>query len=131
MTTKTVIEQERTAFKKHYEKLFDLTETPDAWGNPKFFNEFVDAIWHGWKDRAALQSQDREGAERYRWLREHGFNHADVELTSDLDGNPITIWRLRFYIPEPSSLPYEDDEWTLEQLDEAIDHARRVEGGGE
>ena len=53
--------------------------------------------------RAALQSRDREDAERYRWLRDlpEGSPHEEI-------GN----------------LP--GDMW-----DAAIDHARRAEGGGE
>lgn len=56
------IEQERAAFKKHYRELFDLTETTDGWGQPKFAHEFVEAIWNGWKARAALQSQEYTAA---------------------------------------------------------------------
>ncbi|MGB6105683.1 MAG: hypothetical protein WBF88_17710 [Pusillimonas sp.] len=62
MSTKTD-EQEREAFRKHYGALFDLSETPDVWGNPRFVHESVEAMWYGWKDRAALQSQDWEDAE--------------------------------------------------------------------
>lgn len=56
---------------------------------------------------AALQSQDREDAERYRWIRSKE-NECNVEIpTKDAAG---------YLLPG-----YGDD------LDSAIDHARRIE----
>lgn len=63
-----------------------------------------------WKaGRAALQSQDREDAERYRHLRDKG----------GLDPHDIfNAWWLA-------------DTGNPQTLDEAIDHARRIEEEGE
>lgn len=111
-------EQERAEFKTKYERLFDLTETRDSWGQPKFAHEFVEAIWYGWRDRAALQSQDREDAERYQWLRS-----ANV--------GPATIERLLYtWVNDDCNPPYAELKHGKE-LDEAIDRARRIEGEGE
>lgn len=104
MTTKTD-EQERARFKAHYEGLFDLTETTDAWGQPKFAHEHIESIWAGWKARAALQSQDREDAERLDWL------------LRKLPGDAIRY-----------CVGVLDDTADAEEFRAAIDHARRVEG---
>lgn len=56
--------------------------------------------------KAAIQSQDREDAERYRWLR-------------DEEGLVVLPYDDHGLGPE---FPYGSD------LDKAIDHARRVEG---
>ena len=63
------------------------------------------------KELEALQSQDREDAERYRWIRSKE-NECNVEIpTKDAAG---------YLLPGYG-----------EELDEAIDHARRIEGDGE
>lgn len=114
-------EQEREAFKKHYEALFDLTETPDAWGNPRFAHESVEAIWYGWRDRAALQSQDREDALRYRFIR-------SIVSASNPFGRGS--WQFHYdRLPKPLDNPMKGV--VAQNFDEAIDHARRVEGEGE
>jgi hypothetical protein len=53
------IELERAAFKNHYREVLDLTETTDVRGQPQFALEFVEAMWNGWKDQAALEAQSR------------------------------------------------------------------------
>lgn len=69
-------------------------------------------------------------AKRYRWLRNHGFKWADVDLGTDSDGENFVGYRIKFHIPDPAHSKYEDDEWTLEELDAAIDAARAAEKGG-
>lgn len=66
----------------------------------------------------ALQSQDREDAERYQWLRS-----ANV--------GPATIERLLYtWVNDDCNPPYAELKHGKE-LDEAIDRARRIEGEGE
>lgn len=60
----------------------------------------IQAYWIAWQARAALQSQDREDAERYRWLRD----------TVGLD--PL----------------YDLGVMGFSALDAYVDHARRIEG---
>lgn len=62
---------------------------------------------------AVLQSQDREDAERYRWLRRHWFT-----MTSSYQGD-----RVHFAINQPRY-----SNATERDVDAAIDHARRIEG---
>lgn len=45
--------EERALFKEQYRHL-DLAETADAWGRPKFQHSHVDALWAGWRQRAAV-----------------------------------------------------------------------------
>lgn len=69
------------------------------------------------------QGMDAQDAARYRWLRNHGFQSAWAELGSDLDGAPFVCFVMRVHIPEPISLPYEEQEWTAGDTDTAIDAA--------
>lgn len=46
--------EERDAFIEAHHKFFDLTETSDAWGRPIFMHTHIQAMWDGWKRRAAL-----------------------------------------------------------------------------
>ena len=48
---------ERSLFKEQFRHL-DLEEMPDAWGRPVFKHSHVDAIWHGWRQRAAIALLD-------------------------------------------------------------------------
>lgn len=66
----------------------------------------------------AAQQADARDAARYRWLRDHGFRYADV----DLDPESV-VFRPRFSIPEPAGMSYEDGEWTLDDIDAALDAA--------
>lgn len=81
-------------------------------------NMHTQIAWRGYQaGRAALQTQDREDAERYRALRA-GILRSDDDMPTRMAeyaethfvdmGNPTTA-----------------------EIDAAIDHARRVEGGGE
>jgi len=70
--------------------------------------------WDGYVSRLivdALQSQDKEDAERYRWLRKHWFT-----MTSCYDGG-----RVEFTTGQPRY-----SSATEADVDEAIDHARRI-----
>lgn len=93
------IEQERAAFERSLRiggcKAFERYEED-------YRNPVINATWLGWKLRA-LRSQDREDAERYRWLRDI----AAVDPAHDLGVKGFA------------------------SLDAYIDHARRIEGGGE
>lgn len=44
---------ERALFKEQFRHL-DLEETTDAWGRPRFRHSHVDAMWTGWRQRAAV-----------------------------------------------------------------------------
>ncbi|NYT45115.1 Lar family restriction alleviation protein [Alcaligenaceae bacterium] len=66
-----------------------------------------------WNSRAALQSQDGEDAQRYRALVDSG-----LFVPATLSGS--SIWGLHM----------SGTKATKAELDEAIDHARRIEGGG-
>src|SRR5690554_588737 len=79
MTTKTD-EQERETFKRHYGALFDLSETTDTWGNQRFVNESIEAIWYGWKDRAALEADRKRRGEPVAWYTEDHL--ADLSATT-------------------------------------------------
>jgi len=61
-----------------------------------------------------------EDAKLGKWLIEQGFKHADVDLTSDGDGDPVVIFHPRFYIPEPAGMSYDDGEWTVDDIRAAI-----------
>lgn len=65
----------------------------------------------------ALQSQDREDALRYRWLR----NRASTE--------GICVVHIDYWSDEYTGQAH-CDVYDGEFLDKEIDHARRVEGGG-
>ena len=66
---------------------------------------------------------DAKDAARYRWLRNVGLHSASAELGSDLDGTPFVCFVMRVQIPEPISLPYEEQEWDACDTDAAIDAA--------
>lgn len=66
---------------------------------------------------AATTSND---AQIGKWLIEQGFKHANVDLTSNGDGEPIVIFEPRFYIPEPVGMSYDDAEWTVDDIRAAI-----------
>lgn len=65
----------------------------------------------------------RRDAERYRWLRDHGFQHAVVYLGTDFDGDNFVSYRIDFHLPEPAHMKFEDDEWDTADVDAAIDAA--------
>ena len=80
----------------------------EAWLRVKPCGAAHDFAWEAWKARAALQSQDLEDAERYRWLRDpcSGAEHVIFYSRGD----------------------YGKGLMSGVMLDEAIDHARRIEG---
>lgn len=112
MTTKTD-EQEREAFDKFMsdDGKFPQAIERDASGNYMLIQ--AASSWHVWKARAAIQSQDREDAERLDWIEKNARRDPDM-------GGNHTWWPTSFNkaIRGPS-------------LREAIDHARRIEGEGE
>ncbi len=72
--------------------------------DPRTYPAERQAFEAGWA--AALQSQDREDALRYRWLRQAGVDYStDIDVV-DAEGCCLNG----------------------EELDVAIDHARRFEG---
>ena len=115
------IEQLRAAFEACFSKLpfeWELSRYGEDSAWPGDYQKYEhQCAWEGWLARAALQSQDREDAERYRWLRDGGNDDIGVVRGFDcIDSGSTTV--VGTY------------EWALdgEQLDAAIDHARRVEG---
>lgn len=80
-------------------------------------HESRDGVVAAWNRRAALQSQDREDAERYRWLRDGGNDDIGVVMGFDCIDDGST-----------SVAPTYREGLDGEHLDAAIDHARRVEG---
>lgn len=113
MTTKTETEQLRAEFEAWAASIgFCVTgkyaETVDVLCAESAFKA-------GYK--AALQSQDQKDAERYRWLRAGGND--DIGVVRGFDGIDYGS----------TSVAYTYEEGLDgEKLDEAIDHARRVEG---
>ncbi|RMI00494.1 hypothetical protein [Stutzerimonas nitrititolerans] len=78
---------------------------------------------------ALLAERDalKKDAERYRWLRDRGFSHADVSLGTDCDGDNFVGYRITFNLPEPAHNKFEDDEWEADDIDAAIDAALQGE----
>lgn len=122
MTTKTDTEQERADFEAWWES------TPILKENKRTIAE--KAYQAG---RAALQSQDREDAENYRWLLsklekawddDGDFESHDISFNCSLQSQRKGVKNM-----------YSVIEWNTENehtigLKEAIDHARRIEGDG-
>ena len=48
---------EREKFKARFRGYFDLAESPNAWGKPKFTHSDVESMWYGWQARAAGSAQ--------------------------------------------------------------------------
>lgn len=69
------------------------------------------------------ESDLQKDAERYQWLRDHGFRFANVDLGTDCNGDNFVELKITFRIPELPNLPYEDEEWTGTEIDLAIDAA--------
>lgn len=68
-------------------------------------------------------AQLAKDANRYRWLRDHGFSHADVSLGTDSDGDNFVGYRVSFNVPEAAHSKFEDDEWEAPDIDAAVDAA--------
>ena len=109
-------EQERAAF--------------EAWANGRcelhlvnlagrYSSAITQFAWEGYQaGRAALQSQDREDAERYRRLRK-----GDIDDVAVVRGLGAMDYGASAVIATYS------EEIDGDDLDAAIDHARRIEGG--
>ncbi|HWK69983.1 MAG TPA: hypothetical protein VNS29_03990 [Burkholderiaceae bacterium] len=104
MTAKTD-EQERADFEAHITKergAAALRREPDS---DTYWYVEIENQWIGYQaGRAALQSKDREDAERYRWLSAYFLSDDESQ-----DADIISAT-------------------TREGLDVVIDHARRIEG---
>ena len=107
------IEQERADFEAFASK-HGLCVTEDG---DLYRSHVVAWMWKAWQARAALQSQDREDAERYRWLRDGGNDDIGVVMGFDCIDYGST-----------SVVPTYREGLDGEHLDAAIDHARRIEG---
>ncbi len=89
--------------------------------DPRKYPAERDAFMAGWDaGRAALQSQDKEDAERYRRLRK-----GDIDDVAVVQGLGAMDYGASAVIATYSVEIDGDD------LDAAIDHARRAEGDGE
>ena len=91
---------------------FDLSTAADPTNTVEELGELRARIAPLWNRRAALQSQDREDAERYRWI-----------FTAAMDEQTMTFATLRAGVALRTRVK--------KYADEAIDHARRIEGDGE
>lgn len=103
------IEKERADFEAWF------TKTKTYISDPKdiFAQIARDIAWEAWQARADLQSQDREDAERLDWIE---ANHG-CDITEFADGT----WEVD--VPDG---PYGAGKG----MREAIDNARRIDGGG-
>ncbi len=119
---------ERAAFeawaRKHGQPVFMDDDEPGwyAYSN-------VQDNWEGWKARAALQSQDKEDAERYRHLMAKMQQAYDGEcfesecfsvycrMSNQYKGNRTIL----------AEITWRDKSDEPIGLSEAIDHARRIE----
>lgn len=113
-------EQERAAFEAFASK-HGLCVTED---NDLYRSHLVTWMWRAWQARAALQSQDREDAERLDWLEEQAQasrTGVSIDYVYDAEDGYVNekgyrFMRYRFIGPLGRSAR------------EAIDHARRIEG---
>lgn len=114
------IEQERKDFEAWYEKEFPYEPIPIR-AAEGYFHRYDNKLWKAWQARAALQesldkSQDREDAERYRRLRDGQID--DIAVVRGLGatdyGASVVIGTY-------------EEEIDGDDLDEAIDLARRIE----
>ena len=128
-------EQERAAFETWAEQRgMELHKVTPCNGSLPYYADTPGmAAWEAWQARAALQSQDREDAERYRYLT--------FMLQQAYDGERFErdLMTLYCYI----SSQYKGDRTVLAEitwrdksdepidLSEAIDRARRIEGNHE
>ena len=111
MTTKTDTEQLRAEFEAwfketdHFLSELDFCLMPDG----RYEDDDVEVAWEAYQaGRAALQSQDREDAERYRYLSSVATQQADTLgpiFRIDVRRTPQTMFN----------------------FDAAVDHARRIE----
>lgn len=104
------IEQERADFEAWYQHHHGDRDVYALDESGEYANKQVQGAFNVWKARAALQSQDREDAERYRWLRQQ----------RTISDHACVTWNI-------------GHDWVQmdgAELDAAIDHARRSREGG-
>ena len=97
------IEQERTEFYAWLTRHCDYDDLNKS---------EIELARDAWQSRAALQSRDREDAERYRWLRDKS---RVFKQDPDMSGN-------HYWMIQSNGL------LRGATIDAAIDHARRIEG---
>ena len=92
----------------------------EATGKRDFHSEMEAAEW-----AAKMLADARLDSARYRHLRDRGFQFADVSIGEDHRHDLFVRFRPSFDIREPMSFPncYEDEEWTPDMIDAAIDAA--------
>ena len=122
MTTKTDTEQERAEFETWYGAEFaeDISDSTFIYYENcnQYQRPYVDRMWQAYQaGRAALQSQDREDAERFRFLRDNAqlFSHF-----GDIGNSGWCVMRRDHTIRRVFT-------YNGKELVEAIDHARRIE----
>lgn len=91
--------------------------------------DMIDAAYVIRAMQSRIEALEKDAA-RYRWLRDNGFSAASAEIGNDLDGDPFVRFMMSVHIPEPISLPYEEQEWTSSDINTAIDTAIQSEKGG-
>lgn len=89
-------------------------------GGGLYRSHVVAWMWKAWQARAALQSQDREDAERYRRLRK-----GDIDNVAVVRGLGAMDYGASAVVATYS------EEIDGDDLDTTIDRARRAEGEGE
>lgn len=114
------IEQERKDFEAWYEKEFPYEPIPIR-AAEGYFHRYDNNLWNAYQaGRSAMQSQDAEDAERYRRLRK-----GDIDDVAVVRGLGAMDYGASAVIATYS------EEIDGDDLDAAIDHARRAEGDGE
>ena len=120
------IDQERAEFERHWHDFYQLG-TKLARINGRYHSHIVQRAWEAWQARAALQSQDREDAERLDWLEAQAQTSrtgVSIDYVYDAQDGYVNekgyrFMRHRFIGPLGKTAR------------EALDHARRVEEDGE
>lgn len=128
-------EQQRAAFEAWFKGTDRYLSNLDFYLMPDGkYEDDVEATFEAYQaGRAALQSQDREDAERYRYLI--------TKLQQVYDGDYFETALMRLYCHMTSQfkgdrvvraeITWRDKTDEPIGLSAAIDHARRIEGGGE
>lgn len=118
MTTKTDTEQERADFEAWYQHHHGDRDVYALDESGEYVDKQVQGAFNVWQARAALQSQDREDAERYRRLRK-----GDIDDVAVVRGLGAMDYGASAVIATYS------EEIDGDDLDSAIDHDRSIEGG--
>jgi len=83
----------------------------------------TEASAQDWASFGDWCERDKRDAARYRYLRDHGLKYANVGLGTTCEGVDVVDFSPTFTIPEPAGMHYEENEWSLTDLDAAIDAA--------